>query len=131
MSSQAQAVRIGSKFVLQEDSPSRLSTVVFEDDGETGYFYALAPTSSGELELLDALHIYNAEADLRDTDIRLELLWDEQGTRAGLRINASLWAAFDFDSETGWSRSNFPPPAGRWQMAGARPDWSDEIIKLF
>ena len=131
MISQAHVGRIGEKFVLQVDAPSRQLTVVFEDDGDTGYFYALAPTGSGELELLDALHIYNAEESLRGTDVRLELVWRDDSERAGLRVNATLWALFDFPAQSGWSRSNFPPPAGRWRMAGARPDWSDELIKLF
>ena len=130
-SRQVQATRIGEKLVLQVDAPSRRVTVVFEDDGDTGYFYALTPNGSGTLELLDALHIYNAEADLRGTDISLELLWSEDSARAGLRVNASLWALFDFAAQTGWSRSNFPPPAGRWRMGGERPAWSDELVKLF
>jgi hypothetical protein len=73
--SQSHADRIGGKFVLQLDAPSQDFSVVFEDDGDTGYFYALAPTPSGELELLDALHVYNAEAELRGSDIRVELAW--------------------------------------------------------
>ena len=126
--SQSHAGQIGSKFVLQLDAPSQRVTVVFEDDGDTGYFYALAPTDSGELELLDALHVYNAEESLRGTDVRIELAWSEDSSRAGLRINASLWALFDFAQETGWSRSNFPPPAGKWRMGEARPDWDDALI---
>ena len=127
MSSESHVARIGDKFILQLDAPSRLLTVVFEDDGDTGYFYALAPTPSGELELLDALHVYNAEADLRGTDIRLELAWSADGARAGLRVNAALWALFDFEAERGWSRSNFPPPAGKWRMDEARPAWDEAL----
>ena len=129
MSSQAHVATIGSKFVLQVDAPSREVTVVFEDDGDTGYLYALAPLASGELELLDALHIYNAEADLRGSDIRLELTWSDDSKLAGLCLNASLWALLDFGAQTGWTRSNFPPPAGRWRMSEARPDWDDSLVR--
>jgi hypothetical protein len=128
---EARTSRIGEQLVMQLDAPSREVTVVFEDDGDTGYFYALAPTASGELELLDALHVYNAEADLRGADVRLELLWSEDSARAGLRLNAALWAVFDFVRETGWTRSNFPPPAGRWRMSEARPDWDDSLLTSF
>ena len=121
--------KIGDALVLQVDAPSRLVTVVFEDDGDTGYFYALAPTADGELELLDALHAYNAEADLRGADVQLEIVWSADSRLAGLRINASLWALFDFAAETGWTRSEFPPPAGRWKMAGKRPPWTDELVR--
>jgi hypothetical protein len=123
--------RIGEALIVQVDSPSRLVTVVFEDDGDTGYFYALAPTASGELELLDALHVYNAEDNLRGSDIQLEIAWAEDSSRAGLRINASLWAVFDFAQQTGWSRSNFPPPSGRWRMMEERPAWHDALLKSF
>jgi len=122
-------VRIGSKTVLQSEAPSGAFSVVFEDDGDTGYFYALAPGVEA-LELLDALHVYNAEEDLRGTDCSLELLWSADGAKAGLRLNAALWAVFDFEQRKGWSRSNFPPPAGRWQ-GGEREPWSDALLHLF
>ena len=120
--------KIGEALILQADAPSKLVTVVFEDDGDTGYFYALAPTASGELELLDALHIYNAEDNLRGSDIQLEIAWSEDSAKAGLRINATLWALFDFGQETGWSRSDFPPPSGRWRMMEERPPWNDGLL---
>jgi hypothetical protein len=121
--------KIGSTLIMQVDAPSRLVTVVFEDDGDTGYFYALAPTDSGELQLLDALHVYNAEGDLRDVDVGLEVVWSADSQLAGLRLNATLWALFDFAAQTGWSRTNFPPPAGAWRMGEARPDWDDALLK--
>ena len=68
--SEKHLARIGEKTVLQLNAPSNEVTVVFEDDGDTGYFYALAPTASRELELLDALHVYNAEDSLRGTDVQ-------------------------------------------------------------
>ena len=129
MSKRDQLAKIGHKLVFQMDAPSHEVTVVFEDDGDTGYFYAVQPDGKGKLELLDALHVYNAEADLRDTDVRLEVEWSEDSKLAGLRVNASLWALFDFGAQTGWSRSNCPPPAGRWRMGEARPDWDDALIR--
>ena len=122
-------VRIGSKTVLQSDAPSGEVSVVFEDDGDTGYFYALAPGAEA-LELLDALHVYNAEEDLRGTDCSLELLWSADGAKAGLRLNAALWAVFDFERHKGWCRSEFPPPQGRWR-GGEREPWNDALAKLF
>lgn len=130
--SEKHVTKIGTPLVVQVNSPNGRLAVVFEDDGDTGYFYALAPVpDEGKLELLDALHIYNAEDNLRGADVRLEVLWSGDSTRAGLRVNASLWAMFDFGAEVGRSRSNFPPPAGRWRMDEARPDWDDSLLKLF
>ena len=116
---------------MQVDSPSKEFTVVFEDDGDTGYFYALAPGASGQLDLLDAVHVYNAEEELRGTDVLLQVEWAVNSRYAGLRLNASMWAVFDFGSGNGWSRSNFPPPAGSWRMGGQRPPWDDSLIRLF
>ena len=129
MSKQSQITQIGSKLVMQVDAPSRMFTIVVEDDGDTGYAYALAPTESGQLELLDALHLYNAEGELRGKDVKLEVEWSADSKLAALRVNAAMWALFDFEAETGWSRSNFPPPAGRWRMGEARPDWDDALIR--
>jgi hypothetical protein len=122
-------VRIGSKAVLQSEAASRHYSVVFEDDGDTGYFYALAPGAEA-LELLDALHVYNAEAELRGVDCTIELLWSADGSKAGLRLNAALWAVFDFERHKGWCRSEFPPPQGRWQ-GGEREPWDPALIAQF
>ena len=129
--SEKHLTKIGTKFVAQVDAPSRLVTMVFEDDGDTGYLYALAPNEQEGLDLLDALHIYNAEDNLRGADVQLEFVWTADSARAGLRINASLWAVFDFALQTGWTRSEFPPPAGLWRMGETRPPWSDDLIKKF
>ena len=122
-------VRIGSKTVLQSEASSGAYSVVFEDDGDTGYFYALAPGAEA-LELLDALHVYNAEEELRGTDCSLQLLWSADGMKAGLRLNAALWAVFDFERQKGWCRSEFPPPQGRWR-GGEREPWDPALINLF
>jgi hypothetical protein len=122
-------VRIGSKTVLQSEAPSGAYSVVFEDDGDTGYFYALAPGAEA-LELLDALHVYNAEAELRGVDCSLALIWSADALRAGLRLNGALWAVFDFERHKGWCRSEFPPPQGRWH-GGERESWDPTLIDLF
>jgi len=124
-----QVNKIGSPVMLQSEAPSAQMSVVFEDDGDTGYFYALAPGAEA-LELLDALHVYNAEQDLRGTECRIELLWSADGMKAGLRLNAALWAVFDFEQRKGWCRSEFPPPQGRWQ-GGEREPWDPALLKQF
>jgi hypothetical protein len=125
----AQVVRIGTPMVMRSDMPGRAWSLLFEDDGQTGYFYAVEGREPA-MEMLDALHIYNAEDELRGTDCRIELVWSKDGQKGGLRINGTLWAAFDFEHEQGRCRSNFPQPAGRWKMA-FRPPWTEALIRQF
>ena len=53
--------RAGQEVVLQADGPRGRYSVVFEDDGETGYFYGLALTAAAPADnpIVDALHLYN------------------------------------------------------------------------
>ena len=80
---------------------------VFEDDGETGYFYACDERNS-EDPLLDALHIYNV-CGVKDKDklSLFEIMWKD--TRTGLFINGHCHAIFDFAKMEGQCRTNFPP----------------------
>ncbi len=56
---QAQLV-VGEAQVIESLAPEGEFSAVFEDDGVTGYFYALDESSDGN-PIKDALHIYNAE----------------------------------------------------------------------
>ncbi len=48
--------RPGQKLTLAAGSPSATYGAVFEDDGETGYFYPLDTSDLGQ-RVLDALHV--------------------------------------------------------------------------
>lgn len=48
---------VGQDTYLDSTSPMGIYAVVFEDNEETGYFYAAETEPS--LQVLDALHIYN------------------------------------------------------------------------
>lgn len=53
-----QLIRVGEPVIVEAESPSRRYCVVFEDDGDTGYLYAVDVAGS-EQSILDAMHIYN------------------------------------------------------------------------
>lgn len=55
---------VGEAQVIKSLAPEGMLAAVFEDDGETGYFYALDESVDGN-PIQDALHIYNAE-DISD-----------------------------------------------------------------
>ena len=95
---------------------------MFEDDGETGYFYGLDP-SRGEQPILDALLVYNVEAvSDRDRPSTLQVAWSTSGEQAALLINSFPHAVFDFAARRGYCRSGFPPPLH---------EWHEEVLDLF
>jgi hypothetical protein len=104
--------------------------VVFQDDGETGYFYALDLTKSDD-QIVDALHIYNVGSVTdRHLPSTLCIIWSEDGTKAALLINGYAHAVFDFSARRGFCRTNFPKFADRsphgWQSSDH--SWSDQAV---
>jgi hypothetical protein len=70
-----QEIKVGESAVLEGPSPSTPFAAVFEDDGETGYFYAL-DTTQGENPILDALHIYDVESvSDRHRPSKVRIVW--------------------------------------------------------
>lgn len=118
---------VGNKMFLDSSSPSNSFAVVFEDDGDTGYFYAL--NTAHEPPILDALHIYTA-ANVSDGNIpsTVQIVWSVDGFKSALFINDYVHAVFDFESERGYCRTGFPP-ANDWSKSGH--EWDDDAIELF
>lgn len=120
---------IGDEAFMDSVSPKGRYGVVFEDDGDTGYFYAL-DTSLADQQILDALQIYDVESVLdRFKPSSFRVVWSNDGMKAGLIINAQYHAVFDFDALRGWCRSGFPPSKGIWSVEGH--SWDDRVVELF
>jgi hypothetical protein len=125
-----QTFQVGMAVMVAKDSPNGPYSTFFEDDGETGYFYALDLRHSDPM-ILDAVHIYNVTnvAD-RDRPSTLSIVWSEDGSKCALSINGYPHAAFDFAAQRGYCRSNFPnfpnPTEGGWLQSNHR--WSDEAV---
>ena len=131
MSSQAQlseTIVIGHPTTLECPSPKTNYAVIFEDDGETGYFYGLNLENKNQ-PVLDRLHIYNDE-DVLDPNvsIKIEIIWSEDGLKSGLSINGFIHAVFDFESRKAYCRNNYPPPDRRFTKSH---EWQDEALDLF
>ena len=120
---------VGVDTILESASPKNSYMVVFEDDGDTGYFYGL-DRSREENPILDALHIYNS-ANVTDKHLPSEaqIVWSGDGNKALLLINSYPHAAFDFAAKRGYCRTNFPPPDTKWTKYSH--EWSDEVLTLF
>ena len=113
-------IRFGTPAVHTSPSPIGPHSVVFEDDGDTGYFYA----RDGE-SIVDALQIY-ATSDRSGTG-SLQIAWTDDGLKVVVVIDRQPQAIFDFAAHRGYSRSNFPPPAQGW----SGHEWDDGAINLF
>ena len=72
---------VGEAQVIKSLAPEGMLAAVFEDDGETGYFYALDESVDGN-PIQDALHIYNAE-DISDGHVPsdVKIGWSEDSQK--------------------------------------------------
>jgi hypothetical protein len=102
--------------------------VYFEDNEETGYFYAV-DRSAGGVEILDALHIYDV-ANVVDRQIpsTLKILWTEDESKAFLSINGYYHAVFDFKNRAGYCRNGFPETRRNWAKVKERT-LTDELLQ--
>ncbi|MCC8367192.1 DUF2251 domain-containing protein [Xenorhabdus sp. PB61.4] len=126
---QAQLI-VGEAQVIESLSPEGSFAAVFEDDGETGYFYALDETVDGN-PIQDALHIYNAE-EISDGQIPsdVKIGWSEDSRKCVLLINGYPHGVFNFDTKNGYCRSSFPPPINQeWSISGH--EWNDAVDNFF
>ena len=125
-------IRVGQAVVIEGESPSQPFVAVFEDDGETGYFYALDSTRGAETQIVDAVHIYDVEGvtDRHMFPSTIQIVWSRDGHSAALLINDYPHAIFDFTARRGYCRTGFPPSAnGEWSSQGH--DWDDAALELF
>ncbi len=83
--------------------------VIFEDDGETGYFYAINMEESQPV--VDSLVVYNVSAiEALQEPRRVQICWSEDGLKAFLVINTYPHAVFDFEKRVGYNSSKYPLP---------------------
>ena len=105
-----QEINVGSPCVIESDATDHPRGVVFEDDGETGYFYARDYCIEDSL-FVDALHIYSVKG-VRDADVpsTVRIVWAKDWEKVALLINDSPHAMFDFGKKVGYSVDEFPEP---------------------
>ena len=105
--------------------------VVFEDDGETGYFYA-ANGLDDDIDIYDALHIYTVDdrsEKSRSVESVVKIGWSPSGEQAVLMLNDLAHAVFDFAAKKGWCRDDYPPSNGDWSKDGHA--WNDDALRFF
>ena len=102
------ALRIGTPVVVEARAPSGDWSTVFEDDGQTGYFYGLEDNAD-EYVILDALHVYTVEQVVdQDAVYPMEIRWADGANVAGFFVEDKCHAIFNFDQRRAACRDNFP-----------------------
>ena len=102
---------------LSSDSPVVPWTVVFEDEGVAGYFYACDRSQQNHDDsILDAMLIYNVNS-LAASDAQLKrptaeriasVEWSRDGLKAVLYLDGAAQALYDFAGRCGYCRMDFP-----------------------
>ena len=115
--------------------------VVFEDDGEAAYFYAVEKDESGGgLSILDALHIYESgdggsvpatggagQGSAAAPAKPLLIIWSKDWMKCALVIDGCCHAIFDFEAHGGYNINEFPPPNDIWTKGDRK--LTDELIR--
>jgi hypothetical protein len=121
--------RVGKDASLAADSPDRRFSGIFEDDGDTGYFYGaqFSETEAGKFTILDALHIYNVAAVVdKQSEYPIEIRWAANQHRVGLFIEGYCHAVFDFDAKRAACRDGFPPASGNF---ASTHEWDEALLE--
>jgi hypothetical protein len=127
-----ETLKVGQPLVVDADSPVGRYAVVFEDDGETGCFYAVDTDVEDGNPVQDALLVYEV-ADVIDAEetSTLEIGWSGDGLKALLLINDQPHAAFDFERRQGWCLAALPDAAVNKAWSKGARAWSDDVEALF
>lgn len=128
----------GEDLFLESLSPENKFGVVFEDDGDTAYFYALEMDQEGTgMRILDALHIDeragDPEAEEKEERAaalkpnRLQIVWSHDWMKSALVIDGYCHALFDFEGQGGYNINEFPPPNKIWTQGDRK--LTDELMR--
>jgi len=120
----------GEDLFLESFSPENRFGVVFEDDGEAAYFYAVEKDQEGAgVRILDALHIHERDESDEPSAAknRLQILWSKNWERSALLIDGYVHALFDFATHGGYNINEFPPPNAIWTNGDRK--LTDELIR--
>ncbi|MEH7355396.1 DUF2251 domain-containing protein [Neobacillus drentensis] len=87
-------------FVIDEISPDGKWLCVFEDDGETGYFYFCPMSLDGEMVgIADALWIYNQISPSIYECEKVDIIWSEDSMKSIFIVDGECWGMFDLTSK--------------------------------
>jgi hypothetical protein len=145
----------GEDLFMESFSPENRFGVVFEDDGDAAYFYAVEKDEDGAgWRILDALHIYQEGDDEEGGDqerdgqeegghqggdgqeegeapkaaaARVGVIWSKDWLKCALVIDGRAHALFDFEAQGGYNLNQWPPPNVTWTRGDRL--LTDEMIR--
>ena len=110
-----ETLNVGQETVIESCPDKSDNAVVFEDDGTTGYLYAIERPGESEMKILDAVHIYNVDNVIdKDKPSEVQIYWNKHLTKSALMINGYCHAIMDFKNKKGLCRTGFPQPSQTW-----------------
>ncbi len=122
---------VGTEFYIDSVSENGNNAVVFEDDGETGYFYAL-DLSNSQQEIKDTVHIFNVKDVIdKEKPSEIKIGWSENGQIAILQINNYPHAVFDFLLKQGYCRTGLPPTSSNKEWSKNGHSSNQEVLNQF
>jgi hypothetical protein len=114
-------IRVGVEAIIESDTPDGLRGVIFEDDGDTGYFYA-RDYSRPEQYFIDALHVYDVSGVVdAERSSKVRIMWSRDFMVAALLINQRPHVIFHFGESCGYSERPFPE-------ADPKSGWTHEVL---
>jgi hypothetical protein len=129
--------RAGAPAAIESESPRGDAALVLEDDGETGYLYAIdreqnARSIAGNrtYRIVNAVHLYNVTESLRKPQM-VELIWTKDGRSGAAKIGGEIQAVIDFGARRSWCRSGFgnrPNESEGWSDSFT---WEEAVIHRF
>jgi len=122
---------VGQQTHFTSHSPDGKYAVVFKDNAEVGYFFAMDPSVEGD-KIQDGVQIYNV-AGVADNEklIHVHIGWSPDARKSVLLINGVPQAVFDFDAKRGYCQTGFPEPMGEGDWAKHSHEWTEDTAKLF
>jgi len=120
---------------LSSNSTTLPWTVVFEDEGLAGYFYACDRSQQTQEEsILDAMLLYNVGAlQTPDAERLAAVQWSKSGLQAVLYLDGTAQAIFDFAGRAGYCRMDFPnfiaAQGDAWKKDSHA--WSESALERF
>jgi hypothetical protein len=113
---QEKTFKKGEFTFIESYSPENNFGVIFEDDRETAYFYAVEVEQEKKgNRILDALHIYETdESSLESKTSSLVILWSKDWLKSALVLDGLCHAVYDFEKQAGYNINEFPPPNSFW-----------------